>query len=89
MKVVDIAQNNNLTPKALSSYVVDALGESLKQNFLGADINMEFLLLSLRVYLIRLNRVAKNYGGNLRTRVFPERGTAYQSTRDFIYPLFN
>jgi hypothetical protein len=31
-------------------YIIDALGEGLKQNFLGADIDMEFLTLTLRSY---------------------------------------
>ncbi|GAA4333058.1 hypothetical protein GCM10023149_39610 [Mucilaginibacter gynuensis] len=35
--------------KNTTTYVVDALGEGLKQNFLGADINMEFLTLAIRV----------------------------------------
>ena len=35
--------------KNTTTYVVGALGEGLKQNFLGADINMEFLTLTIRV----------------------------------------
>lgn len=31
-----------------ANYVIDALGEGLKQNFLGNDINMEFLTLTVR-----------------------------------------
>ena len=31
-------------------YIINALGEGFKQNFLGADINMEFLTLTVRSY---------------------------------------
>src|SRR6478735_6613517 len=33
-----------------SEYIIGALGEGFKQNFLGADINMEFLSLTVRSY---------------------------------------
>ncbi|MCO5935462.1 hypothetical protein NAF17_07905 [Mucilaginibacter sp. RB4R14] len=33
-----------------SEYIISALGEGFKQNFLGADINMEFLTLTVRNY---------------------------------------
>ncbi|MES2266859.1 MAG: hypothetical protein V4520_08870 [Bacteroidota bacterium] len=33
-----------------SEYIISALGEGFKQNFLGADINMEFLTLTVRSY---------------------------------------
>ncbi|MFD0793798.1 hypothetical protein ACFQZX_09220 [Mucilaginibacter litoreus] len=38
---------HTLTP---TEYVMGVLGEGLKQNFLGADINMEFLTLMVRSY---------------------------------------
>jgi hypothetical protein len=44
---------NPVKLKLAGTYLVDALGEGLKQNFLGSDINMEFLTLTIRVYLIR------------------------------------
>lgn len=31
-------------------YIINVLGEGFKQNFLGADINMEFLTLTVRSY---------------------------------------
>jgi translation initiation factor 2 alpha subunit (eIF-2alpha) len=31
-----------------TEYIISVLGEGLKQNFLGADINMEFLTLTVR-----------------------------------------
>jgi hypothetical protein len=31
-------------------YIINVLGEGFKQNFLGSDINMEFLTLSVRSY---------------------------------------
>ena len=33
-----------------SEYIISALGEGFKQNFLGSDINMEFLSLTVRSY---------------------------------------
>ena len=36
-------------PKILKT-VIDVLGEGLKQNFLGQDINMEYLTLTVRSY---------------------------------------
>lgn len=33
-----------------TEYLIGVLGEGLKQNFLGADINMEFLTLTVRSY---------------------------------------
>ncbi|NCD71505.1 hypothetical protein [Mucilaginibacter agri] len=53
-------QLNAVSGNAIKTYVVDALNEGLKQNLLGADINMEFLVLSIRSYaqaLVSLTRV--------------------------------
>lgn len=36
--------------KPVKNYIVDAINEGLKQNLLGSDINMEFLMLSVRSY---------------------------------------
>lgn len=36
----------------IGNYVIGAIGEGLKQNFLGADINIEFLTLMVRSYAI-------------------------------------
>lgn len=43
-------QLNAVSRNAIKTYIVDALNEGLKQNLLGADINMEFLVLSIRSY---------------------------------------
>ncbi|RYU91427.1 hypothetical protein EWM62_05655 [Mucilaginibacter terrigena] len=43
----------DVQPKhALSAgeYIINVLGEGFKQNFLGTDINMEFLTLTVRSY---------------------------------------
>lgn len=57
---------NGAKPKMLQT-VIDVLGEGLKQNFLGADINMEFLTLSIRSYasttLKALQQAAKPLSG--------------------------
>lgn len=52
---------NPVLLKSVGTYLVDALGEGLKQNFLGSDINMEFLTLTIRVYLIRFIKSTVSY----------------------------
>jgi hypothetical protein len=52
---------NPILLKSVGTYLVDALGEGLKQNFLGSDINMEFLTLTIRVYLIRFIKSTVSY----------------------------
>jgi hypothetical protein len=42
-------KRNNRTMSA-GEYIINVLGEGFKQNFLGADINMEFLTLTVRSY---------------------------------------
>jgi hypothetical protein len=37
--------------KSVTAYLFDAFSEGIKQNFLGSDIHMEFLMLSIYVYL--------------------------------------
>ena len=69
MKTLDLAQNINNTVKraaayypllsrtslrSAGSYLVDAAAEGVKQNFLGPNINMEFLTLSIKVYFLFL-----------------------------------
>ena len=44
-----------------ADYVVNALGKALKQNLFGADINTEFLELSVRVYSMLFVKTAKQY----------------------------
>ena len=39
---------NSLKP--VTSYIAGAINEGLKQNLLGNDINMEFVMLSIRSY---------------------------------------
>ncbi len=41
---------NNLSIGKAQNYISSALNEGLKQNLLGTEINMEFLLLSVRSY---------------------------------------
>lgn len=54
-----VSQNTNSTSTAgkrnkhtisAGEYIINVLGEGFKQNFLGADINMEFLTLTVRSY---------------------------------------
>ena len=45
-----VVADYKLPIKSATAYVVDAIGEGLKQNLLGSEINMEFLTLSARVY---------------------------------------
>jgi len=39
-----------VSPKSARSYLSGAITEGIKQNFMGSDINAEFLLLSIGVY---------------------------------------
>ncbi|MBS7564942.1 hypothetical protein KHS38_11055 [Mucilaginibacter sp. Bleaf8] len=41
------------------SYLVGALSEGFKQNFLGSDINMEYLVLMLRIYMLINTAIVK------------------------------
>jgi hypothetical protein len=59
-KAAEITRNK-ATVKSVTSYLFDALVEGVKQNFLGSDINMEFLVLSIRVYLIVLIGLTVSY----------------------------
>lgn len=45
-------QGSNGNRTSIVNYVIEALGEGLKQNFLGADIDIEFLTLTFRRYMI-------------------------------------
>ena len=46
--------NRQLSYRAVFDYLFNALAEGLKQNFLGPNVNMEFLTLSIKVYSILL-----------------------------------
>ena len=74
---------------SIGSYLVDALGEGMKQNFLGSDINMEFLVLSIRVYLVQLSRFASGYQKNSTRDKYSERGTSYQLSKNAGHLSFN
>ncbi len=43
-------QFNAESGKQIKIYLMDAIKEGLKQNLLGAEIDMEFLVLSIRTY---------------------------------------
>jgi hypothetical protein len=52
-----------------TEYIINVLGEGLKQNFLGADINMEFLTLTIRRFAsssIKAIQQAVKTGNNKR-----------------------
>ncbi len=51
----------NISVKNIINYLVNAGLEGLKQNFLGPEIDMEFLVLTLRVYLIMVVRLALSH----------------------------
>jgi hypothetical protein len=44
------AGKRNKHTMSAGEYIINVLGEGFKQNFLGADINMEFLTLTVRSY---------------------------------------
>ncbi|PAW94375.1 hypothetical protein CKK33_13090 [Mucilaginibacter sp. MD40] len=54
------AQNLNNKRINIGNYVIGVIGEGLKQNFLGADINMEFLTLTVRSYAIASAKTIRN-----------------------------
>jgi len=74
---------------SIGSYLVDAFAEGVKQNFLGSDINMEFLVLSIRVSLIRLSRFASGYQKNLAKDKYSAREISYQFPKKPAHLLFN
>jgi hypothetical protein len=52
-----------------TNYVAGVIGEGLKQNFLGADINMEYLTLTIRVMAIAsVKTVQQNVIAPLRAK---------------------
>lgn len=51
--------NTKFTIAYATRYVAGVIGEGLKQNFLGADINMEYLTLTIRVAAINSAKTAK------------------------------
>ncbi|HEY8781275.1 MAG TPA: hypothetical protein VIM16_06655 [Mucilaginibacter sp.] len=61
------AAGSKLTLKSARAYLYDALAESLKQNLLGPAINLEFLILSARVYIILFASFDVNYPKSVRT----------------------
>ncbi|MBK0378743.1 hypothetical protein [Mucilaginibacter segetis] len=52
--------NAQIVKKAVR-YVIDAVGEGIKQNLLGYDINIDFLTLTLRSYLYTGAKSAKYF----------------------------
>ncbi|HEY4325779.1 MAG TPA: hypothetical protein VGN20_17425 [Mucilaginibacter sp.] len=52
------AFSNQLTLKSTFTYLFNAAVEGLKQNLLGPNINMEFFMLTARVYFIASIRLA-------------------------------
>ncbi|MBL4675391.1 MAG: hypothetical protein JKY70_04180 [Mucilaginibacter sp.] len=46
-----------------TEYLIGVLGEGLKQNFLGADINMEFLTLTVRSYATESVKAVRRFIG--------------------------
>lgn len=47
---VSTSTSGSKNSMSASEYIISALGEGFKQNFLGSDINMEFLTLTVRSY---------------------------------------
>jgi len=62
-----------LTLQSARTYLLDALVEGLKQALLGSDINIEFFALSVRSYLIRLNRFSVSYPKRIISDNKPEK----------------
>ncbi len=69
-----IPKNKSLV-KAGADYVLIALEKALKLNILGADINTEFLELTMRVYAEGFLLSAKEYANWLSRRIVIDRKT--------------
>ena len=48
-------------PPKIVKTIVDALAEGLKQNLLGADVNMEFLTLTVRSFALTSFKAVKHF----------------------------
>jgi hypothetical protein len=59
--------------KPTAVYLADALNEGLKQNLFGNDINTEFLMLSIRVYLIQIIKFVVSSPKQLATDKYSEK----------------
>ena len=61
------------TVRSVTFYLFDALKAGLKQNFLGADVDMGFLTLTVSVYLIRFARLTVSYSKYFAANQYSEK----------------
>jgi hypothetical protein len=80
---------NKMTANRVVNYFLDVLGEGVKQNFLGPNIDMEFLMLSFRVYAVQLASVTVSYLKKIPVYKYPAESTGYGLRKNTAYPSFN
>jgi hypothetical protein len=80
---------NKMTANRVVNYFLDVLGEGIKQNFLGPNIDMEFLMLSFRVYAVQLTSVTVSYLKKIPVYKYPEGNTGHGFGKNTALPLFN
>lgn len=76
---------NAKSTQQIKTYVMDAIKESLKQNLLGAEIDMEFVVLSIRTYGSVLLNMANQPNPVKQLPAHTERNESYSKNT----PLFN
>jgi hypothetical protein len=80
-------QFNIQSGKQIKTYLMDAIKEGLKQNLLGAEIDMEFVVLSVRTYGRVLLHMANQPNPVKQLPAHTQSNEAYSNSNNT--PLFN
>jgi hypothetical protein len=78
---------NMESTKQIKTYLMDAIKEGLKQNLLGAEIDMEFVVLSVRTYGQVLLNMANQPNPVKQLPAYTESSESYLNSNNT--PLFN
>lgn len=78
---------NTQSTQQIKTYLMDAVKEGLKQNLLGAEIDMEFVVLSIRTYGSVLLNMANQPNPVKQLPAHTESNPSYNSSNNT--PLFN
>jgi ATP sulfurylase len=71
-----------LTIKSAGSYLFNAVAEGVKQNLFGPDVNMEFVSLTTKVYLLTLLSVAATLPKNLIAKYSENRTSMTHTSKE-------